>query len=246
MATTNWDGKGAAPEPGAAFDRGYDVKTTKRQAHEGGSNAFLMDEADNTHVLLTLIAIETTLSLAGSRAQSPLQVDFYPRNFQQPSFTLGVQARSQYEVGRVAEFVHKAQRNAVSQGSLMRLIVPTGGLNNVAASSVNNSGGMKGVRQGLSMSGYVARMPRGHKKHDPAPQYTMDFVVAQMHAGIFEDQPYKVYKLAKWSEIVDTVLAGNFISPPLTSAQEQQAEVVRESARTGLGDIFFGDLVGGG
>lgn len=244
MASKNWDGRTAAAEPNTLFGRGYDVKTTRNQAHEGGSNAYLTDEADNTHVLLTIVAIETTLSLAGSRAQSPMQAEFYARNFQQPSFTIGVQARSQYEVGRVSEFVHKAQRNSVSQGSLMRLMIPTGGLNRVAASSVRNTDGMRGVRRGLSMSGYVATMPRSHKKHDPAPQYTFDFVVAKMHAGIFDDQPYKAYKLAKWSEIVDTVLEGNFIKPPVPREQEQQQEERREQEAKVDVLPYFGDAFG--
>lgn len=243
--STNWDGSTAAAEPNTRFTRGYDVKTTREQAHEGGSNAYLVDEADNTHVLLTVVGVETTLSLAGSRAQSPLQVDFYARNFQQPSFTIGVQARSQYEVGRTSEFVHKAQRNSVSQGSLMRLVIPTGGLNRTAASSVHNTDGMRGVRQGLSMSGYVATMPRAHRKHDPAPQYTFEFVVAKMHAGIFEDQPYKVYKLAKWSEIVDSVLEGHFINPPVAQEQEQEQESQREEEKKKVEPLpYFGDAFG--
>lgn len=244
MATKNWDGSTAAAEPNTLYDRGYDVKTTRHQAHDGGANAYLMDEADNSHVLLTLVAIETTLSLAGSRAQSPMQAEFYARNFQQPSFTIGVQARSQYEVGRVSEFVHKAQRNSVAQGSLMRLMVPTGGLKKVAASSVRGTDGMRGVRRGLSMSGYVASMPRTHKRHEPAPMYTFEFVVAKMHAGPFEDQPYKVYRLAKWSEIVDTVLEGNFIQPPVSQEQEQQREQRREEEKKVDTLPYFGDAFG--
>jgi hypothetical protein len=244
MATNNWDGKNAAAQPGTAFDRGYDVKTTAAQAIDGGANTYLMDEADNTHVLLTLTAIEATLSLDGSRGQSPLQVDFYPRNFRQPSFTLVARARSQEEVGRVSEFIHKAQRNSVSQGSLMRIIIPSGGLKGTAASSINGSDGMRGIRQGISMSGYVATMPRSHKRHDPAPEFTIEFVVAKMHVGIFEDQPYKAYKLAKWSEIVESQLEGNFIKPPMTIDQENQAEAIRELESTIKVIPFFGDLVG--
>lgn len=243
MDTVNWSGQGKAHAPGAAYDRGYDVETTYMQAHEGGSNAYLSDGADNTHVLLTVIAIETSLSLAGTDGQSPLQRDFYARNFQQPSFSIVIQGRSQQEVGRVAEFVHKAQRNSVSQGTLMKLMIPSGGLTGTAASSVSNKDGMKGVRQGMSMSGYVASMVRAHKRHDPAPVYAFDFVVAKMHAGIFEDQPYKAYKLSKWSEIVDTVLAGNFIKPPQTIEQEERAEWERETIQSGP---FFGHLIDGG
>lgn len=245
MDSANWTGGDRASAPDTLYGRGYDVKTTANQAHEGGSNAYLVDEADNTHVLLTITAIETSLSLAGSDGQSPLQKDFYPRNFQQPTFSITVQGRSQQDIGRHAEFVHKAQRNAVVQGSLMRMIIPSGGLNHTAASSVKNLDGMKGVRRGMSMSGYVKSFPRSHKRHDPAPKYTFEFIVAKMHTGIFEDQPYKVYKLAKWSEIVDTVMEGNFIQPPMTTEQEDQAELLREAAEAVKNIPFFGDLFGG-
>lgn len=247
MATnsSNWNGDNRAPQPNAAFGKGYDVRTSDAQADESGSNAYLIDTADRSHIKLTITAVETSLSLAGSRGQSRMQADFYPRNFQQPTFTITVQARSQKDVGRAAEFVHKAQRHAVSQGSLMNLLIPSGGLKYTAASSTSSRDGMRGVRQGINMSGYVMSMPRTHRRHDPAPMYSFDFVVARMHSGIFEDQPYKVYKLAKWSEIVDTVLAGNFIKPPKSVEQEQQAEALREVIESVpfIGDAL-GDLLG--
>lgn len=244
MATANWNGDNRASAPDALYGRGYDVKTTALQAHEGGSNAYLIDEADNTHVLLTVTAVETSLSLSGSEGQSPLQKDFYPRNFQQPSFSITVQGRSQQDIGRHAEFVHKAQRNSVVQGSLMRLVIPTGGLKGTAASSIKNLDGMKGVRSGMSMSGYVKNFPRSHKRFDPAPLYVFEFIVAKMHAGIFEDQPYKAYTLSKWSEIVDTILDGHFISPPQSVDEDQAAEKQREDEDKVNTIPFFGDAFG--
>ena len=92
------------------------------------------------------------------------------------------------------------------------------------------------------MSGYVATMPRAHKRHEAAPKYSFDFVVARMHSGIFEDQPYKAYKLAKWSEIVDSVLDGNFIKPPKTIEQEEQQEAWREAIEAVEQIPFLGDL----
>lgn len=240
MATKNWNGDNRSPEPDVAFGKGYDVKTTDMQANESGVNAWLSDSADNTHVKLTITSIETDLKLSGTRGQSQLQQDFYPRNFEQPSFTITCQARSQKEMGRVAEFVHKAQRNAVSQGSLMALIIPQGGLRNTRASADNKRDGMRGVRRGMNMTGFVKSMPRTHKRFEPAPTFVFDFVVSRMHAGVFQDQPYKVYKLATWNDIVETVLKHNFIKPPKTVEQEQQQEAIREVVDSveWLGDLF--------
>lgn len=240
MATRNWDGGNRASTPDVQFGQGYDVDTTADQAHEGGTNAWLSDSADNTHVKLTVISIETDLGLAGSEGQSQMQKDFYPRNFQQPSFAIICQARSQHEVGRVAEFVHKAQRHAVSQGSLMGLVIPGGGLKNTRASADTRRDGMRGKRRGMSLTGYVKSMPRGHKRHDPAPTFVFDFVVARSHVGVFTDQPYKVYKMASWSDIVGSVLEGNFVKPPKTIDQEGAEEAIREvvEAVEWLGDLF--------
>lgn len=242
MATTNWNGGNRAPEPSVAYGQGYDVATTDMQANEAGANAWLTDDADNTHVKLTVIAIETDLRLSGSTGQSQMQRDFYPRNFEQPSFTVTCQARSQKEIGRVAEFVHKAQRNAVSQGSLMSLIVPGGGLKNTAASSDTKRDGMRGRRRGMQATGYVRAMPRSHRRHDPAPRFVFDFVVARMHSGVFQDQPYKVYALATWSEIFDNMLEGHMVKPPKSIEQEQQAEAIREAVEAieWLGDVLSG------
>lgn len=244
MATSNWNGDNRAPQPDVAFGKGYDVATTADQANESGVNAWLSDTADNTHVKLTIISVETDLTLSGSRGQSQMQEDFYPRNFEQPSFKIICQARSQKEIGRVAEFVHKAQRNSVSQGSLMALIIPRSGLKNTRAPADNSRDGMRGVRRGINMTGFVKNMPRSHRRFDPAPKFGFDFVVSRMHAGVFQDQPFHVYKLATWSDIVDHVLKGNFIKPPKTVEQEEQQEAIREAIDSieWIGDVLgFGD-----
>ena len=243
MPTANWDGGNRAPEPSVDYGKGYDVITTNMQASDTGANAWLRDSGDNTHVLLTVVSVETDLSLSGSDGQSQMQRDFYPKNFQQPSFTIVCQARSQQDVGRVAEFVHKAQRNAVSQGSLMTLIIPSGGLQKTAASIRQQ--GMRGVRKGMQADGYVKSMPRTHKRHDPAPQFTFEFVVSRMHVGVFQDQPYKVYKLATWSEIVDSVLKENFIGAPKTIEEQEMQQVVQDATDAVKSIPFLGDLLGG-
>lgn len=135
MATKNWDGNNRADQPNTAFGKGYDARMSHMQANESGANAWLSDAADNTHIKLTVNVVQTDFALAGSEGQSPLQKDFYPRNFQQVAFTLACQARSQHDAGRIAEFVHKAQRNAISKGSLMGLVIPEGGLKHTQATS---------------------------------------------------------------------------------------------------------------
>jgi hypothetical protein len=88
---------------------------------------------------------------------------------------------------------------------------------------------MRGVRKGLNMVGYIKNVPRAHRRHDPAPTFPVEFVVSRMLAGPFQDQPYKVYKLASWTEIVDMLIKQNFIKPPKTADQEDQEEADRQA-----------------
>lgn len=234
--TEEWEGKDRPNAPDVPFHKGYDVETTAMQANQSGFNAWLTDSADNKHVKLTITAIDVSLALAGSRGQSQLTRDFYPRNFQQPAFSVTCRARSQREIGRVAEFVHKAQRNALTRGSLMGLVIPRAGLK-------HTQNGMRGIRQGISLAGYVRAMPRSHRRHDPAPEFTFEFTVARSRTGLWHDEPYKAYKLAKWSDIVETLMAGNFIKPPEPEADKSEAENIRNAIENIVEDIpFLGDL----
>jgi len=228
VPTKAWDGRNLAPSPDAGFRRGYDIDTGSKQATDKGANAWLSDDYDNTHVLLIVTATVTDLSLAGSTAQSVLQRDFYARNFTQPTFQIQCIAPSQQQYGKIAEFIHKAQRNAVLHGSLMHFALPSGGLRNTAARERSGSSkgkrGMRGRRKGLSLFGYVASVQRNHRRHDPAPQFSFEFVISRMQVGPFQDQPYRAYKIARWSDIVEDIINGNLVKAPKTIEEQQQKD----------------------
>src|SRR4051794_27470221 len=118
--SVKWNGQ-SSTQPQAGFVDGYDVKTTSAQASDRGASAYLIDQGDNTHILLHIVAVGVGLQLVGTTAQGQMTRDFYAKSFQQPVWSIEAQAPSQEHAGRISEFVHKAQRNAVSKGSVMQL-----------------------------------------------------------------------------------------------------------------------------
>lgn len=203
-------------QPAVATNVGYDPVMGQRRLEAGGNNAILRDTADNTQIYLRLQTIEATFGLAGTTGQAVLNRDFYPKNFQQVEYVLTGQAVNQIEYGDIVEFVHKSQRNAVINDGLLGLSIPAGG-------TWRGSHSMKGPRKGISALGYVRSVTRVHRRHEPAPTYSFNFVIAVSRAGIFQEKAATSYKLAKWSEIVESQLAGNFIKPPKT-LEEQEAK----------------------
>jgi hypothetical protein len=199
-----WEPKGGG-QPSVKIDRGYDVHTTNHSPKKG-ANGLLRDPVDRTQIYLFIEEIETDLSLSGSTGQGLHTRDFYPHNFVQPNYTLRCQAPGQREYGRVAEFVRKAQRNCLVRNTRMALLVPGSRWPLVKH--------MKGPRKPFYAFGYVTSMPRIHRAHDPAPSYEIQFLIAQVRSGIFQDTPYTAYKLARWSDIVDNIISKNLVSPP--------------------------------
>lgn len=229
---TKWIGGDRLSAPNVPFNKGYNVYTTSLQASERGANAWLTDLYDNSYVKLWVHEIATDLSISGTTGQSGLTRDFYPHNFTQMSFAITCQSPGQEVLGKTAEFVHKAQRNNITQNSLMRITIPSGG---IAAGA-----GMKGRRSGLSLLGYIMNMPRIHTL-DPAPDFTFNFTVSSVSSGFLQEQPYVMYNLATWNDIVQSILQANLLEPP--HAELEEAAQVFQDVKDVAG--FLGDILGG-
>lgn len=230
LNSRSWNGAPSSPQ--TSYKGGYDVKTSSMQATDAGANCYLVDESDNTHILLHVVEVTTNFALNGSTGQSNLKRDFYPRNFQQVSWSFTCQAPSQRHMGRIAEFIHKSQRNCVRGDSLMGLVFPRGGLRRTAATP--NHDGMKGTHMGLSMAGYIQGIDRVHERFEPAPTYSFDFVVSRMRSGPFTDKPYVAYTLVKWNDLVQLITDGNLVKPPKTQKELDEEEAqgqIREAAQ---------------
>jgi hypothetical protein len=209
--------------PHVSTNHGYDVKTTQPRLKNKGANAILLNRVAQTSLFLHVTDLETSLSLAGNTGQGVNTRDFYARNFQQPFFTISCQAPGQEALGYIGEFIHKAQRDSVRTGRVMNILVPAGGLK-------NTSRRMRGIRSAISMDGFVRSISRSHKRHDPVPEFQFDFVVSLMREGIFVDTPAKAYKLASWSDIVESIIQKNLIKAPHEdTSQDDSGDVLHPS-----------------
>ncbi len=203
--TTSWTGSNRARQPHAPYGQGYDAHTVDKQWKKSRPSGWLIDNGDRTHVELWVTDVGLDLSLNGSTAQSQASRDFYPRNFSQPTVNITAQAPGHQEMGRVAEFIHKAQKNCITKSSLMQLYVPM-------QRDLHVKRGR--MRQNLNVHGYVQNISRTHRAGIAVETYTFGFVISQMFSGLFIDTPPKVYTLARWADIFDKVVANNLVTPP--------------------------------
>jgi hypothetical protein len=185
---------------------GYDINATKRKS-PGGRNVFLTLGSDN--IGLWVYEIQTAFALGGSTAQSYRTRTFFARNFVQPKLTIMTQAPNQEEYGRVVEFIHKSQHEALNNKTT-KLQVVKGGIPNVAPA-------MKGVRRSIQALGYITTIKRRHERFLPAPEYSFEFVVSRtLVPQNWADDPVAIRQLKSWQEVFEGLDTEGFVENPDT------------------------------
>lgn len=205
--------------------QGYDVAATTR-ALRGGENCTLLDMGTSEKIDLWAYELKTDLALEGSTAQSANTRTFFPRNFTQQSYQILGQAPNQEHFGTLSEFVYTHQRNATKTGKLVRLWLRS----TPKGYSIN---GIKGNHKPIMALGYVRSFKRAHNRHEYAPNYQFEFVVArQLDSGVFpKGDPPIVRTMSKtWEAIVEERRkGGNFVA-------------YEEDRNAQVGDYDFWDL----
>lgn len=188
------------------IEAGYDINAARRKL-PGGHNVYLT--LDSTWVALWVYEIQTAFALGGSTAQSYRTRTFFARNFVQPKFTIMAQAPNQEEYGRVVEFIHKSQHEALNNRTT-KLQVVKGGIPNVAPA-------MKGVRRSIQALGYITTIQRRHERFMPAPEFSFEFVVSKMLVPQnWADDPVTIRQLKSWQEVFEGLDSAGFVDNPDT------------------------------
>lgn len=220
MARTNFTADPGRP----SVNQGYDVVAPHR--FTGGENCTLLDMGTNEKIDLWVYELQTDLTLEGKTAQSSKTRSFFPRNFAQQSYQFSGQAPNQEHYGTLAEFIHAHQRNAINTGKLARLWLrstPKG----------YDVKGVKGKHRPIMALGYVRSFKRTHNRHEYAPNYKFEFVVArQLDSGVFpKGDPAIVHTMNKsWETIVEERRkGGSFVA-------------YEEDRNAQVGDYDFWDL----
>lgn len=207
------------------YDQGYWNRLPNRASTRAGTNATLLsgvepqtdiDGADS--IGLWVQSVSSGFGISGTTAQSRLRRAFFARSLNQTAFTLTGQVPNQYEYGRLAEFVRIAQMDALMRSTLMRLIIPAGGI-----PAKHN---MKGRRGPIDVIGYVEGFPRITERFVNAPTYTFPFVISRSLSGLFRDESVRVSYLKSWADIFDDPrFQAQFIDDPdLALPDERQHE----------------------
>ncbi len=155
--------------------------------------------------------LETSFSITGSFAQSVDKRDFYPRNFNQPTWTFRGQTHNEHEYSHIGEFIRNGQIRAIEGDALFIIGVNGGG--------IPAKRNMKGTHQGTKLQGYISGVRRRHERWVNAPEYQFEFVVARHLAGPIVDAPVVPKILKDWKGLYR---GGGFIDDPDEAYSDKQ------------------------
>jgi hypothetical protein len=253
--TVTWAGTNGKTK--VTTNKGYDVEYTispkRKEAAKKHTNGQLHDGTYFVNFFVT--DVEEDIALAGTTAQSQYKMDFYAKNFVQPSFVITGVCLDQEDYGVLAEFIHQAQHKSLfdqsyaSESYLTQLLVkgdvwPTGKSNPNDHNKrwqpihVNKNGQQttKGPHMPTIAKGHIASIPRIHEKFVYAPTFSFSFVVDQMIAGIYTEDVSIPWSQQSWSQIMGSQLGADK-SPTDTSQAVQGSSLNLQPGDTvpGLG-----------
>lgn len=194
--------------PTTTTRKGYDVAaiTAANKRLLGKANGWLSYGGDE--VPLWVQEVTTGWSMSGSTAQSSRTRSFFPRNFQQPSFTISCQFPSQREYADVAQFVRRTHKGLESATFLEILGVRTGPIIQSGRRSGKPSRRLKGPSQNIAAEGYVDHISRTHEQGVYSPEQNFNFVIERIISpGAWADKMVTIRKLKSWHDIVQSVMA---------------------------------------
>jgi hypothetical protein len=162
----------------------------------------------------------TDFALSGTTAQSAAKRDFYPRNFNQPSYGFHGQTFSETHYGQLGEWIRKAQLDCVFRYGLMQIFLPASGATHVWVGPDGRehkreiTRNQRGRRPAIWLEGYIANIQRAHEVGVQAPEYDFGFIVSRSIAGPITEAPVSPNVLPRnWDSFIKRDATG-FITNP--------------------------------
>lgn len=223
--------------------------------------------------------IEANFEMAGTTAQSHTKRQFFPHNMVQPSVTIRGRAPNSYQYNRLSSFVRVAQYQSLNTRQLRAsgvplrnldnkrgdIIVPTVRLlirNGSGQSALDGSGfpyrgrSVKGRHQSWVLEGYVKLMPAGARRHDPAPGFEFQFMIAESqqngtNIGIWSDTAVAGHQIRPWIDIFKSRGKKGFVGGGGKKSTKVKGENVIDDLAGAIDDGIdaiedIGDAVGDG
>jgi hypothetical protein len=166
--------------------------------------------------------VAADFSMTGTTAQSIAKRDFYPRNFNQPAYSISGQTFSERHYGQLGEFVRWAQKECIFNNGIMEFVAPAAGPDEVWVPTGRGKRkvkrpivrGQRGRRPTLWIQGYVGTMPRKHAVGVQSPEYTFAFIVSRVLVGPLKDQAVSPAVLPKnWDSFIKRDATGFILNP---------------------------------
>lgn len=180
--------------------------------------------------------METAFEMAGSTGQSHKLRQFFPHNMVQPSIKIRGRAPNSFQYNRLASFIRVGQHDALSTDELREAGIPLRNVSNkegqtyiiptlrfiIRNGSGNgkrkfpyNSRNVKGIHKAWKLEGYVKGMAAGAQRHDPAPAFEFEFMVAESEqtgqVGIWDDIAVAGDQIRPWIDIFESAGKSGFI-----------------------------------
>lgn len=191
------------------YNRGYDTTVwggNAPTADQGGSSGYFSATwADGTgkptqrQINLWITDLQADFSVSGDQAQSRMLREFFPRSFNDVTLTIIGNCANSQEFNRLALFVREAQwraLHALNTGAANVNPMVTFVLHSNFPYSTNRT---KGQHRPWNVSGYVQSMEAGAIAQNVAPEFAIQFIVAESslhgNTGLWADSLDKIAPL---------------------------------------------------
>lgn len=181
---------------------------------------------------LWITDIQASFAVSGQAAQSRMLRQFYPRSFSSVTLSITGNVPNTQEYNRLALFVREHQYLALqglNGGSTIDQTIVFALNDQTPSSWPANPHNVKGAHVPWHLRGYVKSMAAGAVRHEVAPEFTVDFLVAASTfqpgaKGLWGEQLASPASLSNFLRLVnvaskqDRVPGGLFVKDPLQKA----------------------------
>lgn len=175
-----------------------------RVADEVSGTAKLLNRQSGEFLWLWIEDIKSDFAMSGKSAQSRVYNQFYPRSFNQPKFLIQGRLANDRQFNELAEFVRESQVGAIHYAEApLSFQMPYRGLTGIPEDRIDYK-----RHSGWVVQGYIPKVQAGAKNHNPAPQFSFEYVFTYSkqdgHVGLFQDGKIRAQgrEIMSWMEVI--------------------------------------------
>lgn len=195
------------------YNKGYDARSranAPKAEQNGASGQFR--RPDGKTIALWITDITADFSLSGTQGQSRMLREFFPHSFNDVTLQITGNVASTQEYNRLALFVREHQWGALQEingGGKATQTIDFHLYNTYAGGRTPGRGRtIKGPHRPWSVSGYISSIGAGAVRHEIAPEFSINFIVATSqlsgNTGIWSDSLASGSSLKTFLQIIGT------------------------------------------